>query len=82
MARVRLNGQDLGVVWCPPWRVEITDAVKTSGNLLEITVVNSWFNQLVGDPNRERTKTNIRVKPGSEPQESGLFGPVTLRERS
>jgi len=82
MAGVRLNGQDLGVVWCPPWRVEITDAVKASGNLLEITVVNSWFNQLVGDPNRERTKTNIRVKPGSEPQESGLFGPVTLRERS
>jgi hypothetical protein len=22
-ARVRLNGRDLGVVWCPPWRVDL-----------------------------------------------------------
>ena len=27
LARVRLNDQDLGVVWCAPWRVTITDAV-------------------------------------------------------
>ena len=27
MAEVRLNGRRLGVVWCPPWRIEITDAV-------------------------------------------------------
>ena len=26
MAEVRLNGRRLGVVWCPPWRIEITDA--------------------------------------------------------
>ena len=31
LARVRLNGRDLGVVWCAPWRVEITGAVKAEG---------------------------------------------------
>jgi len=78
LAEVRLNGKNLGVVWCPPWRVEITDAVKASGNVLEVTVVNGWYNQLVGDPEKERTKTNIRLKPGAQPQESGLLGPVKL----
>jgi hypothetical protein len=49
MARVQLNGRDLGVVWCAPWRVEITDAVQNSGNKLEIEVANLWPNRLIGD---------------------------------
>ena len=49
IARVRLNGRDLGVVWCPPWRVEITGISKPKGNRLEITVANLWPNRLIGD---------------------------------
>jgi hypothetical protein len=49
MARVRLNGKDLGVVWCAPWRVEVTGTVKTGDNPLEIEVVNRWANRLIGD---------------------------------
>ncbi len=81
LAQVRLNGKDLGVAWCPPWRVEITDTVKASGNQLEIDVVNGWWNQLVGDPKKERTKTNIRLPQKAKPQASGLFGPVKLLHR-
>ena len=29
LARVKLNGRDLGVVWCPPWRVDISAAVRS-----------------------------------------------------
>ncbi len=49
LARVRLNGRDLGVVWCAPWRVEITSAARSKGNRLEIDVANLWPNRLIGD---------------------------------
>ena len=49
MARVRLNGKDLGVAWCAPWRVEITDALEFGQNQLEIEVANRWPNRLLGD---------------------------------
>jgi len=51
MARVRLNGNDLGVIWTYPWRVKITDIVKSKGNNLEIEVANLWGNRLIGDEN-------------------------------
>jgi len=49
IARVRLNGKDLGVAWCAPWRVEITGIARPKGNRLEITVANLWPNRLIGD---------------------------------
>ena len=83
LARVRMNGRDLGVVWCAPWRVEITDHVKNSGNQLEIAVANLWPNRLIGDqslPEAQRltwTTWNPFTKD-SPLLESGLLGPVTL----
>ena len=49
MARVWLNGKDLGVVWTAPWQVDITDFVKQKGNQLKIEVANLWPNRLIGD---------------------------------
>ncbi len=49
LARVKLNGQDLGVLWCAPWRVDVTDTVQATGNELEIEVANRWSNRLLGD---------------------------------
>lgn len=49
LAEVHLNGSNLGVVWCDPWRVEITQAVKPEGNQLEIVVANLWVNRMIGD---------------------------------
>jgi len=49
MADVTLNGKEQGILWKPPYLVEVTDAVKTGGNVLEIRVVNLWINRLIGD---------------------------------
>jgi len=49
MARIRINGKDCGIVWKPPYRINITDAVKTGKNTLEIEVVNTWVNRMIGD---------------------------------
>jgi hypothetical protein len=85
LARVRLNGHDLGVVWTAPWRVEISGAVKAGANDLEIEVVNLWPNRLIGDARlpkeQRRTVTNVEKfnKPNAALLESGLLGPVTVR---
>ena len=83
MARVRLNGRDLGVVWCAPWRVDVTNALRPGANDLEITVANLWVNRLIGDaglpPEKRRTWASKNpFKPDSALLESGLLGPITL----
>ena len=71
MARVKLNGTDLGIVWRPPFRVDLGNSAQPGVNTLEVMVVNSWCNRLIGDAslpeNQRLTKTNIRVeKPGRQ----------------
>ncbi len=76
IAEVRLNGQDLGVVWTDPWSVDLTGEVKPGKNELEIAVTNTWVNRLIGDaglPEQKRiTKTNVRFLP--EPAKRGYLG--------
>jgi len=83
LAEVRVNGKSCGIVWAPPFRVDITDAVKPGRNQLEIEVVNFWPNRIIGDaalPKEQRlTQTNIRLlTKETKLMESGLLGPVTL----
>ncbi len=83
LAEVRVNGHQCGIVWTPPFRVDISDHIEPGENRLEIDVVNFWPNRIIGDaslPVSERfTRTNIRsLTADTKLMESGLLGPVTI----
>lgn len=49
MAAVKLNGRDLGVLWKPPFRVDVSDGIRPGANVLEVRVVNLPINRMLGD---------------------------------
>jgi hypothetical protein len=82
IAEVVLNGKKLGIVWCAPWRLDITDALKEKGNQLAINVANLWTNRLLGDetkPQEKRlTRTALAYRASGALKPSGLLGPVKI----
>lgn len=86
LAEVKVNGKSCGITWTPPFRVDISSAVKPGMNKLEVEVVNFWPNRIIGDaalPKEERlTRTNIRkLTRETKLMESGLLGPVKLLQK-
>lgn len=83
LGEVFVNGVSCGVAWTPPYRVEITRALKNGDNELRIDVTNTWANRLIGDadlPEEKRvtwTTTKISMK-GKPLLKAGLLGPVRL----
>jgi hypothetical protein len=49
MAKVRVNGIDLGTLWHPPFVVDATDALRAGGNRIEIQVATTIENRMIGD---------------------------------
>jgi hypothetical protein len=83
IAEVYVNGTSCGVAWTPPYRVDVTKALKKGKNEIKIEVTNTWANRLIGDqklPEDQRitwTRAPFRLQ-GKSLLEAGLFGPVTL----
>ena len=88
VAEVFLNGQSMGISWAPPYRYDVTDAIKSGENTLKIEVINTWANRIIGDINENEnyTSTNLKVRGSRELLwsetplvQSGLMGPVTIQ---
>ena len=83
IAQVSVNGSPSGILWKPPFRVDVTSALKPGANTLEIKVTNLWVNRLVGDqqPGAEKKYTYTAMefyKADSPLLPSGLLGPVLI----
>ena len=82
LAKVEVNGKDVGNVWSQPYRIPLTGAVKSGKNSLKVSVTDTWYNRLVfdaGQPEaKRRTWTIAGPKKGSPLRDSGLIGPVRV----
>jgi alpha-L-rhamnosidase/Glycosyl hydrolases family 2, sugar binding domain/F5/8 type C domain len=84
MAEVEINGKPIGgILWRPPFEVDVTQALKPGSNEIRVKVTNLWPNRMIGDlqPGAVKTYTWTDFRPfkaDSPLLESGLLGPVTL----
>ncbi len=67
IAEVILNGKNLGILWKPPCKLDLTGLLKGTGNQLEVRVTNLWMNRMIGDEQYPATDKYI---PGKKPQEN------------
>ena len=84
MAKVKVNGKYAGGAWTPPYRVDITDFVKSGENKIEVDVATTWRNRIIGDLNLPENEREISVSvfdgnKDSPLQPSGLTGPVLIQ---
>jgi hypothetical protein len=64
IARVRVNGIDCGLAWAPPYRVEISDALRSSANKIEIIVYNTAANTLAAEEHITRLAAESETRYG------------------
>ena len=48
-AQVSVNGKPVGILWHPPYRINIGKHLAPGANTLEIEVANLWINRMIGD---------------------------------
>lgn len=65
MAEVIINDTKLPVIWAPPFRTDITSAIRPGTNSLKVNVTNLWPNRLIGD---EWLPEENKYTPGDNPR--------------
>jgi hypothetical protein len=75
IAEVKVNGKTAGLVWAPPYRVDVTGELKPGTNKLEIAVTNEWTNRQIGDRLLPADKHILSTPPVAARPGGGGFGP-------
>ena len=82
IARVIVNAVDCGVAWTPPFRLDVTAALRVGRNVIRVEVVTPWRNRLIaeaGVPSGEAFEPMTAVfEASARPLPAGLAGPVAL----
>jgi hypothetical protein len=88
LAELIVNGRSVGILWKPPYRIDVTSALRAGANTVQIKVTNEWTNRIAGDrgaPPERRVLSGAAAGGrggggGGAPQvpASGLLGPVRL----
>lgn len=87
IAQVKLNGEDLGILWKPPFILDITKAARVGKNSLEVKVTNLWINRMIGDEqlpeDSDRNSGTLRSWPAwldeGKPSPAGRYSFTTWR---
>jgi hypothetical protein len=87
IARVLINGKEVATVWCSPWEADITPYIKNGENTLEIQVVNSLTNRMIGDASLPQSERFTYAYPEiASPKDrlvsSGIMDKVLLIQRN
>lgn len=85
-AVIEVNGRRVGSLWAPPYRIEITAAVKPGENVVRVSVGNTAMNHMAGRPLPDYRLLNLRYGERFVPQDmkavrvlpSGLTAPVKV----
>jgi hypothetical protein len=74
-ATVRVNEHEVGRLWRPPYRLDITAAVRRGSNALELDVANTAMNAMAGRPLPDYRLLNQRYGVRFEPQDLDRIRP-------
>ena len=86
LAEVYVNGEKIAILWKVPFVADVTDALRAGENEIEVRVINTWANRIIGDqqPDCPQKTTYFNVnfyKADSPTYPAGLVGPVVLKTR-
>jgi hypothetical protein len=59
-AIVSINGKAVGTLWAPPYRLDITQALRSGQNDIDIMVMNGALNTLATRPPADRRVLTLR----------------------
>ncbi|MGF7147956.1 hypothetical protein FHS96_001565 [Sphingomonas zeicaulis] len=87
-AIIIVNGERIGSLWAPPYRLDISRALKSGNNRIEVRVANTALNALAGRPRADLRLLHARYGERFTPQDqdkivphpSGLIEPAALIE--